>query len=79
MPEDVRSLISASNRESLVNRRSTTWRGLDDDQRTQAETDEGAVALIHLNPKVMKRPVFVSGMQVYVGFDEGTKIVLSEA
>lgn len=56
----------------LVNTRSTTWRGLDDQQRAQAGSADGALALLQANPTLMKRPVIVSDDQVYVGW---TKVV----
>ncbi len=77
--EDVALFVKSAGRDAVVNRRSTTWRDLPDDQRTKADSDAGAVALLVEHPTLMKRPVFVSGLQVYIGFDDGTKLVLSEA
>ena len=54
--------------ELLVNRRSTTWRGLDPDAETSAMTAEGAAAEIAENPTLMKRPVIVAGGEVHVGW-----------
>lgn len=51
--------------EALVNRRSTTWRGLDDAAR--AEPPE---ALLAAHPALMKRPVIVAGDTDYLGWDK---------
>ncbi len=77
--EDVAMFVSSAGRDAVLNKRSTTWRDLPDDERAKADDDDGAVALLVEHPTLMKRPVFVSGLQVYVGFDDGTKLVLSEA
>ena len=54
----------------LVNRRSTTWRTLSETER------EGAPeALLVANPTLVKRPVIVSGADVFVGW---TKQVQAE-
>ncbi|NEX59787.1 ArsC family reductase [Noviherbaspirillum galbum] len=53
----------------LVNRKGTTWRGLDD-ARKAAVTDAAAAAeLVLANPSVVKRPVLaVPGNKTHVGF-----------
>ncbi len=43
----------------LINRKGTTWRALSDAQKAQADTTEGAIALMLENPSVIKRPVLV--------------------
>jgi arsenate reductase len=47
----------------LVNRKSTTWRGLDDQARQQP-----VMALLMANPTLIKRPVIVSGDNSFVGW-----------
>ena len=47
----------------LVNRKSTTWRGLDDMARQQS-----ALALLMANPTLIKRPVIESGDNSFVGW-----------
>ena len=54
--------------EVLLNKRSTTWRNLDDDQRARADSD--IPGLLHEQPTLMKRPVLVLDDQVLVGFSE---------
>lgn len=52
----------------LVNRRSTTWKGLGAEDRARAETAEGAVALLSENPTLMKRPVVDQAGSIHVGW-----------
>ena len=47
----------------LVNRKSTTWRGLDDQARQQP-----ILALLMANPTLIKRPVIESGNNSFVGW-----------
>lgn len=57
------------NWESLVNKRSTTWRGLDDAQK-EGLNKANAVSLLLENPTLIKRPVFDNGIIILVGFSE---------
>ena len=47
----------------LVNRKSTTWRGLDDQAHQQP-----VLALLMANPTLIKRPVIESGNNSFVGW-----------
>ncbi|ARS51945.1 ArsC/Spx/MgsR family protein [Kushneria konosiri] len=51
---------------TLLNRRSTTWRGLDDAERLDLDQTR-AVALIKAHPSLIQRPVLDTGTQVLVG------------
>lgn len=55
--------------EALVNRRSTTWRNLDDDTKDNLSADN-VVALLLDNPTLIKRPVVQTSGAVLVGFKE---------
>lgn len=48
---------------SLINRRSTTWRNL-----TQEQREMDALSLISENPSVMKRPLIAAGEHLYLGW-----------
>jgi len=61
--------------EVALNRRSTTWRGLSDEDKADIDNAK-AVALILDNPTLMKRPVFVSGDTVICGFDAKAQAAL---
>jgi arsenate reductase len=73
---DLKSWVSAKGADALINRRSTTWRGLDEAARVQAETPEGAVALLIANPTLMKRPVIVTDADLFIGWDKATQSAL---
>ena len=58
----------------LVNRKSTTWRGLDEQVRQQP-----ALALLGLNPTLIKRPVIESGNNSFVGWTAEVQTALGLA
>ena len=53
---------------ALVNRRSTTWRGL-----SEAERARPPEALLADHPALMKRPVIEAGGALHLGWDAGVK------
>jgi len=59
--------ISETGWESLLNRRSKTWRELPAVQREHLDARR-ASALLRAHPLLIKRPVLVSDGQVYIGF-----------
>lgn len=65
--EQVRSWLASPLADSLLNRRSTTWRGLSEDEKAVAGTALEDLLLAH--PTLVKRPVFERGGEVLaVGF-----------
>lgn len=74
--DDVGLLMEAVGWEVLLNRRSTTWRGLSDSQKSDID-DVKAEALIVEHPTLMKRPVFVRADSIDVGFTAGIQKELS--
>lgn len=61
--------------EALLNRRSTTWRGL-----PRADTENvdaaGARALMLAHPALVRRPVFDFGNRVLIGFGDAERRIL---
>ena len=55
----------------LINRRSTTWRGLDEATRAK-----DPVELLTEHPTLMKRPVIVDGDQMYLGWGKDVQSAL---
>ncbi len=64
----VASWISDLGLETLVNKRSTTWKELD--ENTKNHFDQHAVQLITANPTLIKRPLLDTGKQRHVGFKD---------
>lgn len=56
--------------ETLLNRRGTTWRALDDAAKAAVVDERTAVALMQANPTLIKRPVVEVDGDVVVGFSE---------
>ncbi|WP_371396727.1 ArsC/Spx/MgsR family protein [Fretibacter rubidus] len=53
--------------EALLNTRSTTWRGLDDSEKTDM-SEAKAVTLMITHPTLIKRPVITDGTDITVGW-----------
>lgn len=55
--------------DQLINKRGTTWRGLSDVHKAEADTTAGAIALMIHKPSIIKRPVLaVNGRVKTLGF-----------
>lgn len=66
---DVQAWLDAVGADVLVNRRGTTWRGLDAAARARADEPAAVAGLLAEHPALIKRPVFVGGDgAVVVGF-----------
>lgn len=67
--------LKAAGAEKLVNRRSTTWRGLDERDKAGALGADAATVL-QANPTLIKRPVIDTGTEILVGWDSSTQQAL---
>jgi len=54
--------------ETLLNRRGTTWRALDDAAKAAVVDERSAIALMATKPTLIKRPVVEAAGDVIVGF-----------
>jgi arsenate reductase len=68
-PDRVDRWIAAVGWETLVNRKGTTWRKLDEAARNAVADAASARALMQQQPSVVKRPVVEWGGATTVGFD----------
>jgi arsenate reductase len=75
-PARIAAWVEALGADALVNRKSATWRGLDDAARGSAGDAAGVTALLRDHPTVMKRPVIVSGDTVLVGWGPNVQTAL---
>ncbi len=64
--ETTRFLVGVG--EKLVNRSSTSWRGL-----SEAARAEAPAALLAAHPALMKRPVLVEGEKATLGWDKAAQ------
>ena len=71
--ETIAHWIEAVGTETLVNRRSKTWRDLDEAQRQKAASADEAPALLVEHPTLVKRPVIDQDGVIRVGFDDAVK------
>jgi arsenate reductase (glutaredoxin) len=63
--------ISQIGREKLVNKRGTTWKGLDETLQQSIVTDASAIALMMSKNSVIKRPLIETDNKVAaIGYDE---------
>jgi arsenate reductase (glutaredoxin) len=70
VPEaQLRTWVSAKGWEVVLNRKGTTWRGLDDAVKAKVINAESAIAVMLANTSTIKRPVVVSGARIIVGLD----------
>ena len=61
------TLVATHGWEVALNRRSTTWRGLPDSDKSDV-TDEKAVKLMIEHPTLIKRPVIMSDNHTTIGW-----------
>ena len=61
--------ISQVGWETLINKRSTSWRLLDDTIRKEL-SDTNIVSVLTQNPTLIKRPVVTLGEAIIIGFKE---------
>lgn len=55
-------------RDTLINKRSTTWRNLSEQDKT-INSDAQAIKLLLAQPTLIKRPVLENKQQILVGFN----------
>lgn len=64
--------LAATGAETLINKRGTTYRKLDDAKKETLEGENAVPLLVEL-PTLMKRPIFEVGGEYIVGFKEPQK------
>lgn len=75
---DVKRFAGAVGWEALLNKASTTWRGLPDGDK-EGLSEAKAVKLMAVHPALIKRPVFDNGKTVISGFREPQKAAIKKA
>lgn len=75
--DDVSRWLTAVGMDVLLNKRGTTWRGLDNDIK-ESVTELTVIPLIVEHPALMKRPIFDMGDTVIVGFGKKEQAALAD-
>lgn len=73
--QDAQKWLDAHGWETVINRRGTSWRMLDDMDKTDI-TPNKALALALETPALVKRPVFVNGDFTAIGFTADVQAAL---
>jgi arsenate reductase len=68
VPDDILTRALGEFGEALVNKRSTTWRNLTEEERTKE-----AVELLKTHPSLMKRPLIDAGGKLFLGWTAQTQ------
>ena len=68
----LKTLEAALGYESLVNKKSTTWRGLSDAEKSELSR-ESALSLLAENPTLMKRPVIEHDGRFTLGWSKAVQ------
>lgn len=71
VPQDVMARALEKFGDTLLNRRSTTWRGLSEQERAQAPE-----TLLAAHPSLMKRPLIEADGCLYLGWDKQVQAAL---
>jgi len=67
----VQDFIAKGSWEALLNKRSTSWRQLTDEQKINLNAEKVADLLLEY-PTLIKRPVLVTDEQFFIGFNAAT-------
>lgn len=74
LEDKVPAWLKAVGPDTLVNKRSTTWRGLSEEDKAAVEQGKAEKLLIE-NPTLIKRPVIEAGPEIYVGWTKDVQAV----
>lgn len=56
--------------ETILNKKSSTWRGLSAEEQAKVKNQSSAIKIMLENNSIIKRPVIEAGANVLVGFNE---------
>ena len=74
LPAKLPGWLASAGADTLINTRSTTWRGVDEAQRQRAQADPQGLVSEH--PTLIKRPVIEAGGAVHVGWTKDVQAAL---
>lgn len=75
-PSLLRQFVDNLGVDAILNRRSTSWRQLNDEQKSDLSFEKSLQLMLE-NPTLIKRPIVSIAGQLFVGFDPDHYSVLS--
>ena len=73
--ENLKSWVNQAGWETVLNKRSTTWRKLDNKLKDNID-EASAIEVMLINPSIIKRPILESGKTLLIGFKEAAYLPL---
>ena len=73
----LKNWIKQAGWETVLNKRGTTWRKLDDDVKDNMD-DASARKVMLDNPSIIKRPILESGNTLLIGFNEADYLKITQ-
>ncbi|MTH98839.1 ArsC family reductase [Roseibium sp. RKSG952] len=67
--DKLRAFVKEFGWDTVLNKRGTTWRKLDDEIKDSVSDAESAMAVMLDNPSVIKRPIVEAAAKNFIGFD----------
>lgn len=68
--DELSDILKLMDLSEIVNKRSTSWRALSEDEKVAVLKPETAITLLQAHPTLIKRPLIVNGDQAMVGFSK---------
>lgn len=68
-PQKLSGFVGEFGWDTVLNRRGTTWRKLDDDIKDSVTDPVSAIALMVEQPSMIKRPIVEGASKNFIGFD----------
>lgn len=67
---DIATFLTLTDLDTIVNKRSTSWRALDDSEKEAVMNPTACAPILMAHPTLVKRPFIVDGDRAIVGFSE---------
>lgn len=67
--EELKQWVTIAGWETVLNKRSTTWKGLSDNMK-KGLNEYSSIRIMMDNPSSIKRPILINGKNLIIGFKE---------
>ena len=69
---DIAQFLKLTDLDTIVNKRSTSWRALSDEEKVAVMNPDSAGPILIAHPTLIKRPFIVDGNRAIVGFSDAS-------